>query len=133
MGTKDILLAPGIALASAVGLRVFVPLLVLSLAAYVGKVPLAPAFAWLGTAPAVPMLAVAAIVETTAYCLSRVDHLRDVIAAPGAVLAGTFMVAAPLWELPPLNKWAARYRGGRWCGRADPGVSRRCCGRSPPS
>jgi hypothetical protein len=114
MDTNEMLLslALGVALAAAVGLRVFVPFLVLSLAAYFGKVPLAPAFAWIGTAPAVAMFAVAAIVETAAYYLPGVDNLLDTIAAPIAVIAGTFMVAAPLWELPPLIKWTAAIVAG---------------------
>jgi hypothetical protein len=59
-------LALGVALAAAVGLRIFVPLLVVSVAAYFGKIHVAPSFAWLGTVPAMAMLGVAAVVEIAA-------------------------------------------------------------------
>ena len=53
-------IALGIGLAAAVGLRVFLPLLVLSIAGYAGVVPLSDSFQWLATLPAVAMLGVAA-------------------------------------------------------------------------
>ena len=105
-------LALGIGLAAAVGLRVFIPLLVVAVAAYFGSIPLAPAFEWLGTAPAVAMLGVAAAIEIAAYYVPGVDNVLDVIAAPLALVAGTFMVAAPLWDLPPLVKWTAAIVAG---------------------
>ena len=53
-------IALGIGLAAAVGLRVFLPLLVLSIAGYAGVVPLSDSFQWLATLPAVAMLGGAA-------------------------------------------------------------------------
>lgn len=105
-------LALGIGLAAAVGLRVFIPLLVVAVAAYFGKVPLAPAFAWLASLPAIVMLAIAATVEVAGYYIPGVDNLLDTIAAPLALVAGTLVVAAPLWDLPPLLKWSAAILAG---------------------
>jgi hypothetical protein len=115
MAIGDILVsaALGIALAAAVGLRIFVPLLVVSIAAHFGGIELAPALEWLGTAPAMAMLAVAAVAEIAAYYIPGVDNLLDTIATPVALAAGTMMVAAPLWDLPPLIKWTtAAIAGG---------------------
>ncbi|MEO8307794.1 MAG: DUF4126 domain-containing protein [Pseudomonadota bacterium] len=105
-------LALGIALAAAVGLRIFVPLLVVSVAAWFGKVHLAASFAWLGTVPAMAMFGVAAAVEIAAYYVPGLDNMLDAIATPVALGAGTMMVAAPLWDMPPLFKWTAAIIAG---------------------
>jgi hypothetical protein len=105
-------LALGIGLAAAVGLRVFIPLLVVAIAAWFGKVPLAPAFSWLASLPAIVMLAIAATVEVAGYYIPGVDNVLDTIAAPLALVAGTLVVAAPLWDLPPLLKWSAAILAG---------------------
>ena len=55
----------GIGLAAATGFRVFLPMLIVSGTAYTGYLPLGDNFAWLGTAPSLVMLTVAAIVEIT--------------------------------------------------------------------
>jgi hypothetical protein len=95
--TPEYLLAGalGISLAAAVGFRVFVPLLVLGVAARLGYTDLAPGFDWLASGTGIAMLAVAAVVEIGAYYIPGVDNLLDTIAAPLAVVAGTLMVAVP--------------------------------------
>jgi uncharacterized membrane protein len=60
-------IALGVGLAAATGLRVFLPMLVVSAAAYTGYVPVGENFAWLGTPGALIMLGVAALVEILAY------------------------------------------------------------------
>jgi hypothetical protein len=105
-------LALGISLAAAVGFRVFLPLLVVALAAKNGWMDLPAAFGWLDSGTAIAMLAVAAIAEVIAYYLPGVDHMLDVLAAPLAVIAGTLLVAAPLWDLPPLLKWTTAVIAG---------------------
>jgi len=112
IGETLVALALGIALAAAVGLRIFVPLLVVSVAAWFGKIHLAESFAWLGTMPAMVMLGVAAAVEVAAYYVPGLDNLLDTVAAPLALAAGTMMVAAPLWDMPPLLKWTAAVIAG---------------------
>jgi hypothetical protein len=64
----------GVGLAAATGFRVFLPMLIASGAAYTGHLPLAQNFAWLGTAPALTMLSVAALAEVLAYYIPGVDR-----------------------------------------------------------
>jgi hypothetical protein len=51
-------IALGVGLAAATGFRVFLPMLVMSAAAYSGHLPLGDNFAWLGTTSALTMLGV---------------------------------------------------------------------------
>ena len=91
----------GLALAAAAGFRVFVPLLVLSLAARAGWVELSPTFAWLATTSAAVALATAMVLEIAAYYVPFFDNLLDTLAAPVAVLAGIVASASVLTDLPP--------------------------------
>jgi hypothetical protein len=95
-------IALGIGLAAAVGFRVFVPLLVASIAAYTGHLHLDENFAWLGSLTAMTMLGVAALVEILAYYIPAVDNLLDTITGPLAMIAGTVVSAAVITDLPPL-------------------------------
>src|SRR4029077_13851055 len=81
-------IALGVGLAAATGFRVFLPMLVVSAAAYTGHLPLSENFAWLGTPQALIMLAVAALAEILAYYVPGVDNLLDTIATPAAFVAG---------------------------------------------
>ena len=125
MTTIDILLsvALGVALAAAVGLRVFLPLLVLSIAAYSGAIPLSDSFQWLGTLPALIMLAIAAVVEIGAYYIPGVDNLLDTIATPAALIAGTVVAAAVMTDLPPLVKWTTAVIAGGGAAGLTQGVT----------
>ncbi len=105
-------LALGVGLAAAVGLRVFLPLLVVAIAAWAGKIPLTESFLWLGTWPAVLTLAVATVAEIAAYYLPGVDHLLDVVATPVALVAGSVAAAAVMTDLPPLLKWTTALIAG---------------------
>jgi hypothetical protein len=102
----------GLGLAAPCGFRVFVPLLVLSLAAKSGYVPLTPGWAWIGTAPAALAFGVATLFEVFGYFIPWVDHVLDVAAPPAAVVAGTVTTASVLTDLPPLVRWAAIITGG---------------------
>lgn len=102
----------GLGLAAAVGFRVFLPLLVASLAAHTGHLHLSDNFAWLGTLPAVIMLSVAAATEVAAYYIPGVDNLLDTITTPAAVIAGTLVSAAVMTDLPPLIKWTTAIIAG---------------------
>jgi uncharacterized protein DUF4126 len=104
--------ALGIGLAAATGLRLFLPMLIVSAASYTGHLPLSDNFAWLATAPALILLGVAAIVEVLAYYIPGVDNLLDVIATPAAFVAGTLVAAAVITDLPPMVKWAAAIIAG---------------------
>src|SRR6478672_10692865 len=104
--------ALGIGLAAATGFRLFLPLLVLSGAAYTGHVSLNEGFAWLGTPPALIMLGTAAIAEIAAFYIPGVDNLLDTVATPGAVVAGTIVSAAVMTDLPPMVRWTAAVIAG---------------------
>jgi hypothetical protein len=95
----------GIALAAAAGLRVFVPLLAASAAAFFGHHHLAPGVAWLGTAPALVALSVAAVLEVVAYFVPALDHALDTIATPLAVVAGVVVSAALFTGMPGYLRW----------------------------
>ncbi len=105
-------IALGVGLAAATGFRVFLPMLVVSVAAYSGHLPLSENFAWLGTPGALIMLGVAALVEILAYYIPGVDNLLDVLATPAAVVAGTLVSAAVITDLPPMLKWTTAIIAG---------------------
>ena len=102
----------GIGLAASTGFRVFLPMLIVSAAAYTGHLPLDPNFAWLGTPSALMMLGVAAIVEILAYYIPGVDNLLDTLATPAAFVAGTVVSAAVMVDQPPMVKWTAAVIAG---------------------
>lgn len=104
--------ALGVALAAAVGLRVFLPLCALSLAGWMGWVELSEGFAWLGSWQATVMLSVAAVVEIAGYYLPGIDNALDAIATPVAIGAGTLATAAVITDLPPLLKWTTAVIAG---------------------
>jgi Domain of unknown function (DUF4126) len=102
----------GVALAAATGFRVFLPMLVVSGAAYTGHLQLDDSFAWLGTQSALMMLSVTALVEVLAYYIPFIDNLLDVLATPAAFIAGTIVSAAVMTDTPPMVKWTAAVIAG---------------------
>ena len=98
-------LALGLGLAAAVGLRVFLPLLILGLAARAGIVPVTAGFDWVATTPALLMFGVAAVTEITAYYVPLLDNALDGIAGPLAVVAGIGVMALALGDAPPMVRW----------------------------
>jgi hypothetical protein len=105
-------IALGVGLAAATGFRVFLPMLIVSGAAYSGSLPLGESFAWLATPSALTMLAVAALVETVAYYVPGVDNLLDTLATPAAFIAGTAVSAAVMNDVSPLMKWTTAVIAG---------------------
>ena len=105
-------IALGIGLAAATGFRVFLPMLVMSAAAYTGHLQLADSFVWLGTPSALTLLGVAALAEILAYYIPGVDNLLDALATPAAFVAGTVVAAAVVTDLPPLVKWSTAIIAG---------------------
>ena len=102
----------GVALAAATGFRVFLPMLIVSGAAYTGHLHLDDSFAWLGTPSALIMLSVAAVAEVLAYYIPIVDNLLDTVATPAAFVAGTIVSAAVMIDAPPMVKWTAAVIAG---------------------
>lgn len=102
----------GIALAAATGFRIFLPMLIVSGAAYAGHLQLDSSFAWLGTPSALTMLSVAALAEVLAYYVPVIDNLLDTLATPAALIAGTIVSAAVMTDVPPMVKWTAAVIAG---------------------
>jgi len=96
----------GISLSATSGFRVFVPLLVISIASLAGWIELNPVFAWVGTYPALVALGVAAFLELAGYYIPYVDNLLSSIAVPVSLVAGTLITAAVLVDFPPVLAWA---------------------------
>jgi hypothetical protein len=107
----EILLA--ISLSAAAGFRVFVPLLVVSLAAVVGHFDLPSSLDWMETTPAAILLAAACLLEIGGYYIPWFDHALDTIASPAAVIAGT-LVAGSLApdSLGPVAQWTLAFVAG---------------------
>ena len=117
-------LAVGLALSTAAGLRVFVPLLLTSLAARAGWVTLTPGMAWLGSDPALIGFATATVLEVGVYYVPWLDNLMDTLATPAAITAGVVTTAAATPELPPLLRWTlALVAGGGAAGLVHAGTA----------
>lgn len=113
----------GIGLSAACGFRVFVPFLILSIAALTGHVQLAKGFAWIGTYPALITFGVATLVEVLGYYIPWVDHLLDTMATPAAVVAGIILTAAVLKNVDPFFQWTmAAIAGGGLAGLVQTGT-----------
>ena len=102
----------GIGLAAACGFRVFVPLLVLSLAARAGQMDLGHGFAWIGSYPALLAFSVATAIEIAGYYIPWVDHLLDAIATPTAIVAGVLVTASSLGHASPFLQWTVAVLAG---------------------
>lgn len=102
----------GLGLAAAAGLRVFVPLLVLGVAARYGVIPLASGFEWLRSDAALLALGTATTLEVLAYYIPWFDNLLDTVATPAAAIAGMVATASVLGELPPWMQWGVAIVGG---------------------
>jgi hypothetical protein len=96
----------GIGLSAACGFRVFVPLLMMNLAALTGHLHLAPGFEWIGSYFATVAFATATIAEVLAYCIPWLDHVLDLIASPAAIIAGAVVTASMVTDMSPFLKWA---------------------------
>ncbi|MFQ5848327.1 MAG: DUF4126 domain-containing protein [Candidatus Methylomirabilales bacterium] len=96
----------GVGLSAACGFRVFVPLLVMSIAAVSGHLTLAPGFEWIGTYPALAAFVVATCLEVAGYFIPWVDNLLDTIATPAAIVAGVMVMASAVSGMTPFLKWA---------------------------
>ena len=119
-----IALCLGIALSAACGFRVFMPPLAMSIAANYGGFNLSPELAWLGSYPAMIVLAVAVIVEILAYYIPVVDNLLDLIEIPTAITVGTVLTAANLGDIDPVLQWSlAVIAGGGTAGIIESATS----------
>lgn len=98
----------GIGLSAACGFRVFVPLLVMSVASLMGWFEPMTGFEWLAMPSVCIALAVATIFEIGAYYVPWVDNLLDTIATPAALIAGTLTtMAVSTGEMSQFASWAS--------------------------
>lgn len=95
----------GIGLAAACGFRIFVPFLVLGVAAQAGHLPLSSGFEWIASPGALIAFGAATVLEAAAYFVPWLDHALDALSTPVTVVAGTVATAAVVTDLPPLLKW----------------------------
>lgn len=98
-------IALGVSLSAAAGFRVFVPFLIMSVAALSGHLSLGESWSWIGTYPALLVFAIASVVEIAAYYVPWLDNVLDTITTPAAVVAGVVLTAASITDLSPLLTW----------------------------
>lgn len=98
-------LLSGIAIAAACGLRAFLPLFAVGLAAHVGWIDLHQGSEWLAQAPALWALGTAAVLEIVGDKIPFVDHALDAV--------GTLLrpVAAVVGTLAVLRGWGEPWAG----------------------
>jgi hypothetical protein len=95
----------GIGLSAACGFRVFLPLLIMSIASLTGLITLSPSFEWIGTYPALVSFGTASILEISAYYIPWLDNILDTVATPTAFIAGTVVMASTVADMSPFIKW----------------------------
>lgn len=98
-------LGMGIGLAAACGFRVFVPLLIMAVAARSGHLTLAANLDWLASDAALVMLGAATALEISGYYVPWVDNLLDTVATPAAGIAGTLAASSMLVGMDPMMQW----------------------------
>ena len=106
----------GIGLAAACGFRIFVPLLVMSIAHQSGHLGLASGFEWIGSRPALVAFAVATLLEVLAYYVPWLDHLLDTAAVPIAIVAGVVVTASVVTDVSPMLRWSLAVISPFGCG-----------------
>jgi hypothetical protein len=102
----------GVGLSAACGFRVFVPLLVASVAARTGHLRLAGGFEWMGSDTALIAFALATAREVAAYYIPWLDNFLDGLAGPAAVVAGTLVTASLVTDMSPFLKWTVAVIAG---------------------
>jgi len=113
----------GIGLAAACGFRVFVPLLVASIAALSGHLHLSQSFQWIGTYPALVAFSVATVLEIGGYYIPWLDHVLDTMATPAAIIAGILISASMFTDMSPVLRWTlAVIAGGGAAGLVQGGT-----------
>jgi hypothetical protein len=96
----------GVGLAASCGFRVFVPMLVMSVAAKAGQLDIDGGWNWIASWPAIVCFGVATLAEVGGYCIPWLDNLLDSLASPAAVIAGTVATAACVSDMSPWLQWS---------------------------
>ena len=104
--------AIGIGLSASCGFRVFVPMLVASIAAKMNIFPVNEGFQWLASWPAIISFGTATIAEILAYYIPFIDNLLDTITTPIAIGGGTLLLTSVLPIDNEFLKWAIGFLFG---------------------
>lgn len=96
----------GVGLSAACGFRIFVPMLVVAIAARSGQLGISSDFAWLHSDPALIALSVAVVLEILAYHIPCVDNFLDVAGAPAVFIAGSILTASFVTDVSPWLQWS---------------------------
>jgi hypothetical protein len=104
--------AIGIGLSASCGFRVFVPMLVASIAAKIGIFSVNEGFQWIGSWPAIICFGTATVAEILAYYIPFIDNLLDTVTTPMAVGGGTLLLTSVLPIDNDFLKWAAGFLFG---------------------
>ncbi|MGV3560177.1 DUF4126 domain-containing protein [Larkinella arboricola] len=114
----------GVALSACCGFRIFVPMLVASLAVKLGWISVTPGFEWMGTWTALLVLASATTLEIGAYYIPWLDNALDTVAMPIAFAAGTILTTSFVEVDLPILKWGLGIiAGGGTAGLIQTGTS----------
>ena len=123
ISTYVISLALGISLAACCGFRIFIPLLIASIAAKFHWLNVSSGFEWLGTAPTIICFLLASVLEIAAYYIPVVDNFLDALNTPSSVVAGTVIAASVFIDFDPMLKWTlALIAGGGTAGIIQAGT-----------
>jgi len=106
MSEHLLMIIVGIGLAATCGFRVFVPPLVLALAAHTGHITLPESMEWMASTPAIALFATAAVLEIGSYYIPWLDNLLDTIATPAAAIGGILLSAGMMGDVSPILKWS---------------------------
>jgi hypothetical protein len=104
-----IAIAIGIGLSASCGFRVFVPMLVASIAARTGIFPAQEGFQWLASWPAIFCFGTATVFEILGYYIPFIDNLLDTVTTPLAIGAGTLLLTSVLPIDNDLLKWSGGF------------------------
>lgn len=104
-------LGMGLGLAAACGLRVFLPLLLMSIGVRIGVIEPSSSWQWIGSWPSLVVLGSACVLEVAGYYIPVVDHLLDAVSAPAAAIAGAaaagvaIVGATGMHDVSPILDW----------------------------
>lgn len=114
----------GIGLAACCGFRVFVPLLIASIATKLGLIGTVAGFEWLSDWPTLFGLGLATIFEIGGYYIPWLDNLLDTLATPASIIAGTLLSTSFLHIDNPVLHWGLGLMlGGSTAGIVQAGTS----------
>lgn len=96
----------GVGLAAATGFRIFLPMFAVSLASYMGWIPMNESFQWLTGLPVLIATGIAMVVEISAYYIPFIDNLLDTMSVPLATIAGSVIFASQFTDMGAFPQWA---------------------------